>query len=108
MAEAESILRKFSEKWHTVVTAVAFSLRGSAPESEVVESRVYFKPLNDKLIRTYFQSVDPMDKAGAYDIDQNGDLIIQAFEGSRTNIMGLPRETVGQWLVDNQLIVAGE
>jgi len=41
---------------------------------------------------------EPMDKAGAYDIDQHGALIIRRHTGSYSNIMGLPAETVAAWL----------
>jgi predicted house-cleaning NTP pyrophosphatase (Maf/HAM1 superfamily) len=44
-----------------------------------------------------------MDKAGAYDIDQHGDAIIEAFTGSRTGIMGLPEETVAAWLREQEI-----
>ena len=104
MDEAARFLKMFSGKRHTVVTAVAFSVRGSAPDVRVIESDVSFKTLDDVLIRKYFEKVDPMDKAGAYDIDQSGDVIIESFEGSRTNVMGLPREIVEEWLAVNKLV----
>ena len=50
------------------------------------------------MIDTYCRLVDPLDKAGAYDIDQHADILIEGFSGSRTNIMGLPREVVRAWL----------
>lgn len=98
VAEACAILRKFSGERHTVITAVALSVPGEAPELAIVESQVVFKKLTDERIRDYCSRVNPLDKAGAYDIDQHGDMIIESFSGSRTNIMGLPREVVEKWL----------
>jgi septum formation protein len=104
MDEASEFLRMFSDATHTVITAVAFSTPTSAPEVHIVESSVTFLPLTPATIRKYFSRVDPMDKAGAYDIDQCGDMIIRSYAGSRTNIMGLPKELVERWLRDQRLL----
>ena len=97
--QATAFLRMFSGKTHSVLTCVAFlTLNTSAPnpsatpELKTVESSVTFKTLTDTIIRSYFEKVDPLDKAGAYDIDQHGDMIIASWSGSYTNIMGLPVE----------------
>jgi septum formation protein len=60
---------------------------------------VKFRVLNDAIIDKYLSKVNPLDKAGGYDINQHGQLIIESYSGSYTNIMGLPRETVVMWLV---------
>jgi septum formation protein len=65
---------------------------------ELAESRVAFRSLDEATIGEYLRHVNPMDKAGAYDIDQRADLIIAGFSGSRTNVMGLPEELVAKWL----------
>lgn len=102
LTEAFAFLRAFSGASHRVLTAVAFfnPAAGAAadPDVRVVESTVTFKRLADDDIRQYFSLVDPLDKAGAYDIDQHGDLIIAGYDGSYTNIVGLPVETVSNWL----------
>jgi len=98
MEEACAFMAMFSGKNQRVHTGVAFSAPGREIDVKVVTSEVRFKQLDDCLIHKYFSLVDPMDKAGAYDIDQHGDLIVDSFSGSRTNIMGLPRETVADWL----------
>ncbi|MEI6217578.1 MAG: Maf family nucleotide pyrophosphatase [bacterium] len=97
--EASEVLALFSGKSHTVITAVAFSVMGSAPELKLVESQVLFKELTGEQIRDYCSRVNPLDKAGGYDIDQFGALIIESSSGSRTNIMGLPAELVEEWVV---------
>jgi len=97
-AEAHEFLRRFSGARHTVITAVAIAIPAGSTELHVVESEVSFRKLTDREIREYIAVVNPLDKAGGYDIDQQGDLIIESFSGSRTNIMGLPREVVKEWL----------
>jgi septum formation protein len=98
VGEARAFLQMFSGQTHAVMTAVGFSTPDSAPTVQLIESTVTFRTLDDQSIRSYFAQVNPMDKAGAYDIDQHPELIIASYEGSRTNIMGLPRETVRTWL----------
>ena len=98
MDEARDFLRMFSGHSQQVHTGVALSRPGRQVDVKVVTSDVSFKELSDVAIDAYLRRVDPMDKAGAYDIDQQGDLIIASYSGSRTNIMGLPRETVAEWL----------
>jgi septum formation protein len=49
-------------------------------------------------ITHYFGIVNPLDKAGAYGIQEGKEIIIDRFEGSFTNIMGLPMEAVREML----------
>lgn len=98
MRDAAAMLRMLSGKRHDVLTAVAFSQPGSSVLVRLARSAVFFRRLSGKAIRMYLAKVNPLDKAGAYDIDQEGALIIRRHTGSRTNIMGLPRGTVTAWL----------
>jgi septum formation protein len=100
MHQAWEFLRMFSGKKQDVLTAVAFSVPAGACQCAVVESSVCFMELSDAVIGEYFARVDPLDKAGAYDIDECGEMIIESFRGSRTNIMGLPAETVAAFLAN--------
>jgi septum formation protein len=96
--EAYAILRAFSGREHTVLTALGLTSGDECPEVRVVSSGVRFRQLDDGTIAEYFRRVDPLDKAGAYDIDQHGEMIVASFSGSRTNIMGLPKEEIEAWL----------
>jgi septum formation protein len=102
--EALGFLRMFAGNTHTVYTAVAMSCPRSLPELITVESKVLFKKLTEQEICDYFAKVNPMDRAGAYDIDEEGATLIESFTGSRTNIMGLPAEVVSEWLVKEDLL----
>lgn len=96
--EAAHFLRNFSGNRHAVLTAVVLSWPDKPILSHVEQSVVVFRSLSDSDITRYLSKVNPLDKAGAYDIDQHGDLIVESFTGSRTSIMGLPSEKVLEWL----------
>ena len=51
---------------------------------------VTFRKLDDRTIGRYLDVTEYMDKAGSYAIQQNGDMIVQAFAGSMTNVIGFP------------------
>ncbi|MEO5367614.1 MAG: Maf family nucleotide pyrophosphatase [Magnetococcus sp. WYHC-3] len=97
--EAAEFLRAFSGRTQTVYTAVALALPGNEPEVRVEASAVHFRPLTEDTIQEYLQRTRPLDRAGAYDIDENGDMLIAGFGGSYTNIMGLPIEVVADWFL---------
>ena len=93
LEEARVFLRDLSGKTHCVFTGVAYCASGGGSlKTCVVESLVTFRDLSDELIEQYVKSVNPLDRAGAYDIDESGDLIVESYTGSYENIMGLPIE----------------
>ena len=49
--------------------------------------------------------MDVLDKAGAYALQEGGDRLVERVEGSRTNVIGLPMETVLPWCEE---LVGGE
>lgn len=97
--EARSWLTAFSGKTQTVYTAVAF-VDPHAKHSEVfVEaSSLRFKTYGADTVDEYLYRVQPYDRAGAYDIDTHGEMLINTFTGSYSNIMGLPEKLVVAWL----------
>jgi septum formation protein len=97
--EAAQFLRAFSGRTQTVYTAVALTLPGTAPATRVEASAVHFRTLSAATIQEYLHRTRPLDRAGAYDIDENGEMLIAGYGGSYTNIMGLPMETVCDWFL---------
>lgn len=97
-AEAESFLRAFSGRDHRVLTALALSADGGGLTLHVTASLVRFRQLAEADIHAYLETVRSLDKAGAYDIGENGQAIIAGFGGSWTNILGLPMEVLQPWL----------
>ncbi len=51
-----------------------------------------FRPLGTSQIRDYHQRINPLDKAGAYAIQEHGDKIVESISGSFSNVVGLPVE----------------
>ena len=99
MEDARRMLRLLSGRTHVVYTAVVLQQRSSGLLLErVEESRVTFLPLTEEVITRYFGIVNPLDKAGAYGIQEGRSLIIDSFEGSLSNIMGLPMEALREML----------
>jgi len=104
MTQAREFLRRLSGREHEVLTAVVFSGLRVGRREDVVASKVCFRVLDEETIDRYFARVDPLDKAGGYDIDQNPELIVDAYSGSLTNIVGLPMETVRTWLKEDGVL----
>ena len=89
-AAARAMLRTLSGNTHTVVTAFAIARGGAIVESMPVASRVTFRALSANEIAAYVATGDPLDKAGAYGIQDAGAGFIERVEGARDNVMGLP------------------
>ncbi len=90
MAEAKRMLQKISGKMHTVYTAVCVR---SYQKSHLFydESHVYFNIISDEMIDYYLAHYQPLDKAGAYGIQEFiGYVGIQKIEGCYYNVMGFP------------------
>ena len=53
---------------------------------------VTFRPLTAGQIDDYLSKMNPLDKAGAYAIQEHGDTIVSEISGSYSNVVGLPLE----------------
>ncbi len=90
--EARAFLRTLSSRTHFVFTGVALD-----DKAAVQTSAVTLRDLSEQEIRDYVNRVNPIDRAGAYDIDCSGDLLVASYTGSYENIMGLPVEPLAAW-----------
>jgi len=92
--QAVALLKRLAGRAHEVATGVV--LLGPGVDLTFVEvTRVLLKPLTLEEIRAYHRAVDPLDKAGGYDINQPGPIsggVVASIEGSYSNVMGLPME----------------
>ena len=90
-AEAFEMLLDFSGRTHKVVTGLALINQARQITLSWSEtSEVTFKTLAPETVDRYLASVEVMDKAGAYAIQEHGELIIEKFTGELENIIGLP------------------
>ncbi|MCH6258860.1 Maf family protein [Puniceicoccaceae bacterium K14] len=106
MNEARSMLQRMSGRTHFVYTAFSIQhVKSGLLETEGVRSEVTFKSFDDATIDSYFLIVNPLDKAGAYGIQEGMDLIIDSFKGSHSNIMGLPLDETKAALERHKLLL---
>ena len=93
LAEAERMLSRLQGRTHQVVTGVCLMhLRAHVERIFAVSTDVLFHPLTRRQIRDYLAKIQPLDKAGAYAIQDYGELIVSEISGSYSNVVGLPVE----------------
>ena len=79
-----------SGRWHEVITGVTL-MTAEREHSFAVTTKVKFCNLSDSEIDYYIKNYAPMDKAGAYGIQEwIGYVGVEAIEGSYFNVVGLP------------------
>ena len=99
LAEARQMLAQLQGRTHQVVTGVCLlHLRAHRQRLFAVGTAVTFRQLHAGQIRRYLARVNPLDKAGAYAIQEEGDLIVKQIHGSFTNVVGLPLERLREEL----------
>lgn len=101
-AEACAMLRTLAGRTHTVVTGVTLrSGSGRRDDTFSETTRVTFGPLTDSEIAQYVARYRPLDKAGAYGIQEwLGAAAIARIDGCFYNVMGLPLHALYRHLTD--------
>ena len=90
-AEAKAMLARLSGQTHEVYTAVCFADRNGELETWVDCTKVTFNNLSEKDIDYYVSKYRPLDKAGAYGVQEwIGYVGVTKMEGSYFNVMGFP------------------
>ena len=98
-ADAFGMLSALSGREHTVRTGVTVR-RGEVVRTEVEATAVRFRGLTAEEIRRYIATGEPMDKAGAYGIQERGALLVEGIRGDYFNVMGLPVLRLARMLRD--------
>jgi septum formation protein len=89
--KAKEMIKEMSGRAHFVITGFTIiDAKSGEKVSKAVESKVYFRELTDDEIDAYVKTGEPLDKAGAYAIQEAGSVLIEKTEGDYTNIVGLP------------------
>jgi len=95
LEHAYQMLEQLQGRTHQVVTAICLlNLRHHRQKIFTESTAVTFRRLDAAKIRRYLTKVNPLDKAGAYAIQEEGDLIVEKIAGSYSNVVGLPIERV--------------
>lgn len=104
VAQAAEMLSALSERTHEVMSAVALIGPEGRELQAVNVTVVEFGELSNDWIRAYIESGDPMDKAGAYGIQNQAGTRIRRIEGSHSGVVGLPLYETGELLRSAGLI----
>lgn len=91
--DAYNMLKKLSGKTHSVFTGVTIIKKGekkNISKTFSCETKVTFYKLSDKEINNYIATGEPLDKAGAYGIQERGSLFVKKINGDFFNVVGLP------------------
>lgn len=94
---AHAMLRALSGKKHFVYTGVAVVEKGNV-RSFVQKTEVEFYELSDEIIDKYIETLEPMDKAGAYGIQGKGSVLVKGIIGDYFNVMGFPVAETARFL----------
>jgi septum formation protein len=92
-ADGRDMLRRLSGRAHDVITGVSL-LRGAFALDDFGVTTVHFEPLTEQEIEWYTGSGEGLDKAGGYAIQGLASRFIPRIEGSYSNVVGLPIESV--------------
>ncbi|MGH7992686.1 MAG: Maf family protein [Limisphaerales bacterium] len=102
IAEARRMLGRLQGRTHQVVTGVSLiHWRALRERTFAASTAVTFHPLTAGQIDVYLSKMNPLDKAGAYAIQEHGDTIVSEISGSFSNVVGLPlemlKEEIQRW-----------
>jgi septum formation protein len=98
-ADASRMLKALSGREHQVVTALA--VMDALSQRSIVRTsvtKVWFRELSEREIAAYVATGEPLDKAGAYGIQERGALLVERIEGCYSNVVGLPLSLLGGML----------
>lgn len=98
-ADAARMLSELQGRVHAVITGVCLlQLRNHRQRVFAEWTDVRFHPLTAKQIEDYLALMNPLDKAGAYAIQEHGERIVAEISGSYSNVVGLPIERLREEL----------
>lgn len=89
LESAGEMLHRLSDATHNVHTGLALAV-GNRCEALLDTASVRFRQLDQKIIRWYIATGEPLDKAGAYAIQGRGGLLVAGIDGSPHTVVGLP------------------
>lgn len=104
--DAAKILNKIQGRKHFVFTGVSLNLdNGEKVVSFIEKTEVNFAKMSREEILNYIETGEPMDKAGAYGIQDKGALFVKSINGCFYNVMGLPVRRIYEEL---NILIKGE
>ena len=108
-ADAAAMLRRLRGRGHEVITAIAAVDAATGREAaEAVITAVQMADYTDADIAAYVASGEPLDKAGAYAIQERGAALVAGVSGSYTNVVGLPVDETRRLLESLGALTSGQ
>lgn len=99
MKDAFEMISRLNGRSHEVYSGVWLRHEASGREKAFIEiTRVHFHHRTDPELRAYHARIGPLDKAGAYAAQEDRGELIESIEGSFTNVIGLPMESLREAL----------
>ena len=99
MRAAFNMVKRLNGRTHDVYSGVWLRHAESKRERGFIDiTRVHFRKLTDAQLRAYLVRIGPLDKAGAYAAQEDRGELIEAIEGSFSNVIGLPMEALAKTL----------
>lgn len=95
--EAKAMLRSLSGRTHQVVSGIAVVAGGTCLTDTVI-THVEMRAISDAEIEAYVRRDQPLDKAGAYGIQEAAGLFVTGIRGDYYNVVGLPLCRLGELL----------
>lgn len=97
--DAMRMLEMLSGKMHYVITGlVVIDSQSGKTLARTAWTKVWFRKLTPEEIASYVATGEPLDKAGAYGIQEKGSLLVEKIEGCYFNVVGLPVSLLGKML----------
>ena len=99
--KAFAMLKKLSGDWHSVFSGL--TVIDTEINKELVgyeRTEIKFKELSEKEIHDYVKTGEPLDKAGAYGIQECGGVFVDQIKGSFSAVVGLPKGLLLKFLSD--------
>lgn len=102
--DARRMLKLLSGRSHYVYTGLCVVERAGGATSKTlrdyVQTEVRFGFLTDEIINAYVATGEPLDKAGAYGIQERGSVLIESVIGDYFNVVGLPVYRLSRMLAE--------
>jgi septum formation protein len=102
--DARRMLKMLSGRSHYVYTGICVIRRAGDQTDQLltdyVPTEVRFGPLTDEIIDAYVATGEPLDKAGAYGIQERGSVLVERIAGDYFNVVGLPIYRLSRMLVE--------
>lgn len=104
LADAERLLRRIRGRSHRVFTRYLVGTAEGVERARTVVTTVHVRQMTEQEVANYAATGEGLDKAGAYAVQGIGSCLVEAIEGSYTNVVGLPACEVVSDLVQLRLL----